>query len=243
MIFIAGFTPIDSYRTHVCIRWILAGKGEDPQKNSSPRKAPLDNRYYGYDSAKKKLITSHELSPLKVKSIMYGDRSFAGESSTSGIPLDDPTGTQTSTLSKQSDANINAELSVPKKCLENKVIAPFPTAVGNSRFRRTEKASEKDLTQVDTLQARKMMRDVVQPLPRLARGFDQTLAVNRSFLRTKSFKGTSNTVVRSPTHGPKVSARRKMVIMGRSTLIARIPARLHLQTFDGDTLFPRHPHR
>lgn len=183
------------------------------------------------------------MSPLKVKSIMYGDRSFAGESSTSGIPLDDPTGTQTSRLRKQSDGNVNAELSVPKKCLETKVIAPFPTAVGNSRFRRTEKASKKGLTQVDTLQARKMMRDVVQPLPRLARGFDQTLAVNRSFLRTKSFKGTSNTVVRSPIHGPKVSARRKMVIMGHSTLIARIPARLHFQTFDGDTLFPRHPHR
>ncbi|CAK9874196.1 unnamed protein product [Sphagnum jensenii] len=166
--------------------WLLAGKGEDPNRKSITRKAPL-NTFFGSDwSKKKKIIATPETSPQR--------------------------------------------MSLSKVQVEGDIVAPYPTTVGNSKFRQS-KSSSSAVVEGKKSESKMMSRTTLRNKLKLLRNLEQTLAVKRSFLKsTRSCKGTSAHLSSSKnvTPAPKLAARRKLAMIKCNSLaptFARIRTR------------------
>ncbi|CAK9223472.1 unnamed protein product [Sphagnum jensenii] len=166
--------------------WLLAGKGEDPNRKSITRKAPL-NTFFGSDwSKKKKIIATPETSPQR--------------------------------------------MSLSKVQVESDIVAPYPTTVGNSKFRQS-KSSSSAVVEGKKSESKMMSRTTLRNKLKLLRNLEQTLAVKRSFLKsTRSCKGTSAHLSSSKnvTPAPKLAARRKLAMIKCNSLaptFARIRTR------------------
>lgn len=130
-----------------------------------------------------------------------------------------------------------AESSGSKVYSEINVVAPFPGTIGNSKFRKSKTSgSGSGKSEEETS---KSNRAVPRSRPRSARNREQTLAVKRSVLKSRGLKGGSTGSTKIANNRPKTSARRKLAVIGRNSLLARIPAHVSLQTLELDRDFVR----
>lgn len=121
-------------------------------------------------------------------------------------------------------------MSLSKVQVESDIVAPYPTTVGNSKFRQSNSSSSA-VVEGKKSESKMMSRTTLRNKLKLLRNLEQTLAVKRSFLKsTRSCKGTSAHLSSSKnvTPAPKLAARRKLAMIKCNSLaptFARIRTR------------------